>query len=164
MKTYSAKAGDVVRRWYVVDAEGQTLGRLATRVATVLRGKHKPQFTPHLDTGDFVVVVNAAKVHLTGSKLTTKLYRRHSGYPGGLTGIPYDKLLATKPEIAVEKAVWGMLPKGTLGRAQLKKLKVYGGPSHPHEAQQPLPLDEAFRVLAPAQPAGPAAVADPSQT
>jgi large subunit ribosomal protein L13 len=140
VKTYSAKPGEIERRWYIVDAEGQILGRMAARIATVLRGKHKPVFTPHVDTGDFVVVVNAAKVRLTGEKGAKKLYRRHSGFPGGLTSIPYDKLLATKPERAIEKAVWGMLPKGRLGRRMIRKLKVYAGPEHPHGAQKPEPL------------------------
>jgi large subunit ribosomal protein L13 len=140
MKTYSARAGDVERRWFVVDADGQVLGRLASRIATVLRGKHKPPFTPHIDVGDFVVVVNAGKVKLTGSKLDTKLYRRHSGYPGGLTEIPYRRLLETHPERAIERAVRGMLPKGRLGRQLRTKLKVYGGPDHPHGSQKPEPL------------------------
>jgi large subunit ribosomal protein L13 len=141
MKTYSARAGDVGRRWFVVDAEGQVLGRLATRIATVLRGKHKPPFTPHIDVGDFVVVVNAEKVKLTGQKLDSKLFRRHSGYPGGLKEIPYRRLLATHPERAIERAVWGMLPKGRLGRQLKTKLKVYAGPDHPHSSQKPEPLD-----------------------
>jgi large subunit ribosomal protein L13 len=140
MKTYVAKPHEVERHWYVVDASGLPLGRLATRVATVLRGKHKATFTPHVDTGDFVVVVNAEKITLTGDKREKKQYHRHSGYPGGLTSISYDELLSTKPERAVEKAVWGMLPKTSLGRKQLKKLKVYRGPEHPHAAQAPKPL------------------------
>jgi large subunit ribosomal protein L13 len=143
MKTYSAKAGEIERRWLVVDADGQVLGRMAARIATVLRGKHKPVFTPHIDTGDFVIVVNASKVRLTGGKTEKKMFHRHSGYPGGLTSIPYNKLLATKPERAVEKAVWGMLPKTRLGRQQIKKLKVYAGPEHPHGAQKPEPLAPA---------------------
>lgn len=137
MKTYSARQGDVGRRWFVVDAEGQVLGRLATRIATILRGKHKPAFTPHIDVGDFVVVVNAEKVKLTGQKLDDKLFRRHSGYPGGLTEIPYRRLLETHPERAIERAVWGMLPKGRLGRQLKHKLKVYAGPNHPHGSQKP---------------------------
>lgn len=140
MRTYSAKPGEVGRRWYVVDAEGQILGRLATRIATVIRGKHKPPFTPHLDIGDFVIVVNAEKVKLTGQKLDNKLYRRHSEYPGGLDEIPYRRLMATHPERAIERAVWGMLPKGRLGRQQRRKLKVYAGPDHPHGSQNPEPL------------------------
>jgi large subunit ribosomal protein L13 len=139
-KTYSARPGDVGRTWFVVDATDQVLGRLATRVATVLRGKHKPPFTPHLDVGDFVVVVNAGKVKLTGNKLDKKLFRRHSGYPGGLKEIPYRRLLETHPERAIERAVWGMLPKGRLGRQLKGKLKVYPGPDHPHGSQQPEPL------------------------
>lgn len=148
MKTYSAKPGDVEKRWYVVDAEGQTLGRLATRVATVLRGKHKPHFTPHLDVGDFVIVVNAEKVRLTGDKLNSKWERRHSGYPGGLKSLWYEQLLSKHPERAIRKAVWGMLPKGSLGRRQLRKLKVYAGPDHPHRSQKPAPLtvDEVHAV------------------
>lgn len=140
MKTYSARPGDVSRHWFVIDAEGQVLGRLATRIATVLRGKHKPPFTPHLDVGDFVVVVNAKKVRLTGQKLDDKLFRRHTGYPGGLVEIPYRRLLETHPERAIERAVWGMLPKGRLGRQLRKKLKVYAGPDHPHASQKPDPL------------------------
>ncbi len=137
VKTYSAKPGEIGRRWFVVDAEGQVLGRLASRIAHVIRGKHKPHFTPHIDVGDFVVVVNAGKVKLTGQKLDDKLYRRHSGYPGGLTEIPYRRLLSTHPERAIERAVWGMLPKGRLGRQLKGKLKVYGGPDHPHGSQKP---------------------------
>lgn len=144
-KTYSARPGDVSRHWFVVDATDQVLGRLATRVASIIRGKHKPQFTPHLDVGDFVVVVNAEKVKLTGAKLDDKLYRRHTGYPGGLVEIPYRRLLATHPERAIERAVWGMLPKGRLGRQLRHKLKVYGGPHHPHASQKP-------EVLAPDGP------------
>lgn len=140
MKTYSAKPREIGRKWFVVDATDQVLGRLATRIATVLRGKHKPPFTPHLDVGDFVIVVNAEKVKLTGQKLDKKLYRRHSEYPGGLKEIPYRRLLSTHPERAIERAVWGMLPKGTLGRQLRRKLKVYGGPDHPHSSQNPEPL------------------------
>ncbi len=142
-KTYSAKPGDVARRWFVLDASDQVLGRLATRVATVIRGKHKPPYTPHLDVGDFVVVINAEKVKLTGNKLESKQFRRHTGYPGGLVEIPYKRLLATHPERAIEQAVWGMLPKGRLGRQLRHKLKVYAGASHPHESQKPEPLDVA---------------------
>lgn len=140
MKTYSAKPHEIGRKWFLVDATDKVLGRLATRIATVLRGKHKPAFTPHIDVGDFVIVVNAEKVKLTGQKLDRKLYRRHSEYPGGLKEIPYRRLLATHPERAIERAVWGMLPKGTLGRQQRRKLKVYGGPDHPHGSQNPEPL------------------------
>jgi large subunit ribosomal protein L13 len=131
---------DIDRKWYVVDAEGQVLGRLATQVATILRGKHKPSFAPHLDGGDHVVVVNAAKVHLTGRKLSGKLYRWHSGYIGGLREVSAAKMLATHPERVIEWAVQGMLPKGRLGRALARKLKVYRGPEHPHAAQKPEPL------------------------
>ncbi|GAB4280093.1 MAG: 50S ribosomal protein L13 [Coriobacteriia bacterium] len=141
MKTYHAKPGEVQRDWYVVDATGIPLGRLATRVATILRGKHKPQYTPHVDTGDYVVVINAEKVRLTGNKLQQKVYRRHSGHPGGLKEVSAEKLLAERPELVVEKAVKGMLPKNTLGRQMGKKLKVYAGPDHPHQAQDPRPLD-----------------------
>jgi len=137
MKTYSAKPREIGRTWFVLDATDQVLGRLATRVATVIRGKHKPPFTPHLDVGDFVIVVNAEKVKLTGNKLDNKQFRRHTGYPGGLVEIPYRRLLETHPERAIEQAVWGMLPKGRLGRQLRSKLKVYGGPKHPHESQKP---------------------------
>ncbi len=141
MKTRSIKPTDIKREWWLVDAEGVVLGRLASEVARRLRGKHKPTFAPHLDTGDHVVVVNASKLVLTGNKLTQKVHYRHSGYPGGLRELPYSKLLATKPEMAVEKAVRGMLPRNRLGRAMLKKLKVYAGPEHPHGAQSPKKLD-----------------------
>ncbi len=137
MKTYMAKAGEVERRWYVVDAEGQVLGRMASRIAAVLRGKNKATFTPHVDTGDFVVVVNAAKVRLTGNKLDQKKYYRHSGYPGGIREESARHLLERKPEEVIRNAVWGMLPKGSLGRRTLKKLKVYRGDEHPHAAQAP---------------------------
>ena len=137
MRTFTPKAGDVERRWHVIDATDVVLGRLATQAATLLRGKHKPTFAPHVDTGDFVIVVNAEKVALTGNKREQKKAYRHSGYPGGLTAVGYGQLLAKHPERAVEKAVRGMLPKNTLGRAQLSKLKVYAGPDHPHQAQQP---------------------------
>ncbi len=137
MKTYSAKKGDFERNWVVVDAEGQVLGRLASRIALILRGKDKPIFTPHVDTGDFVVVVNADKVILSGNKLDEKVYYWHSGYPGGIKGIKAKDLLEKKPEELVRKAVKGMLPKNKLGRKIFNKLKVYAGPDHPHEAQQP---------------------------
>lgn len=140
MKTYSPKPPDIERRWYVIDASGAVLGRLATEVASILRGKHKPIFAPHMDTGDHVIVVNARGVRLTGGKEEKKIAYRHSGYPGGLTETPYSRLLATKPHFAVEKAVRGMLPKNRLGRAMVKKLQVYPGPDHPHRAQQPTPL------------------------
>ncbi len=141
MKTYIVKEKDIEREWFVVDAEGQNLGRLATQIASILRGKHKPIFTPHLDVGDFVVVVNAEKVEVTGQKMTDKLYRRHSLYPGGLKTLSLEQMLTKYPERVVEHAVRGMLPKNKLGRAMFKKLKVYTGPSHPHEAQQPQPFE-----------------------
>lgn len=141
MKTYMAKAEEVKRKWYVVDAEGKTLGRMASQIASILRGKHKPTFTPNVDTGDFVIVINAEKVVLTGNKLDEKLYRHHSLYPGGLKETPYRKILQTKPELAIEEAVRRMLPKGPLGRKMFKKLKVYRGPVHNHEAQKPEVLE-----------------------
>jgi large subunit ribosomal protein L13 len=137
MKTWNAKAGDVEREWYLVDAEGQTLGRLATRIADTLRGKTKPQYTPHVDTGDFVVVVNAEKIAVTGKKLDDKIYYRHSGYPGGLRERTLREQLERRPEEVLRKAVKGMLPRNRLGRAQLRKLKIYAGPEHPHTAQAP---------------------------
>ncbi|QIK71401.1 50S ribosomal protein L13 [Propioniciclava coleopterorum] len=137
MSTYSPKPGEVTRNWHVIDASDVVLGRLATTVATLLRGKHKATFAPHVDTGDFVVVVNADKIALSGNKATTKMAYRHSGRPGGLKAVPYGELLEKDPRQAVERAVWGMLPKNKLSRQQLKKLKVYGGPEHPHAAQQP---------------------------
>jgi large subunit ribosomal protein L13 len=140
MKSYTAHKGEVPRQWYVVDARGKVLGRLASRIAMVLRGKTKPVFTPHMDTGDFVIVVNAAGVRLTGRKLDDKLYYRHSGYPGGLKTISARHLLQRKPEEVLRHAVRGMLPKNSLGRHLLKKLKVYAGGEHPHQAQQPVPL------------------------
>ncbi len=140
MKTYSPKPRDIERRWYVIDASGAVLGRLASEVAAVLRGKHKPIFAPHMDTGDHVIVVNAAEVRLTGGKEEKKIAYRHSGYPGGLTETTYARLLARKPAYAVEKAIRGMLPKNRLGRAMAKKLQVYGGPTHRHAAQKPEPL------------------------
>ena len=141
MRTYSPKPGDVQRQWHVIDATDVVLGRLATQVATLLRGKHKPTFAPHVDTGDFVIVVNAGKVALTGSKREQKRAYRHSGYPGGLKSVGYVELLEKNPERAVEKAVRGMIPKTTLGRQQLSKLKVYAGPEHPHAAQKPQPFE-----------------------
>lgn len=140
MKTYSVKAGEIERRWYVVDAEGKILGRLATEVARVLRGKHKPTYTPHLDTGDHVIVVNAAKIELSGNKANQKTYFRHSGYLGGESFIPYRRMIEKHPERVIELAVKGMLPKGALGRQMRSKLKVYAGAEHPHEAQRPEPL------------------------
>lgn len=140
MKTQFAKKGEVERKWLVVDAEGQVLGRLATQIASRLRGKHKPIFTPHVDTGDFVVVINAEKVRLTGNKLEQKVYYRHSNYPGGLKAETAKERMEKKPEEIMRAAVWGMLPKNRLGRTLIKKLKVYRGPQHPHEAQKPEPL------------------------
>jgi large subunit ribosomal protein L13 len=131
----------VQRQWHVIDATDVVLGRLAVQTATLLRGKHKPVFAPHVDTGDFVIIVNAGKVALSGTKRDTKLAYRHSGYPGGLSTVPYGDLLDKDPRKAIEKAVWGMLPKNRLGRAMLKKLKVYAGPEHPHQAQQPQPFE-----------------------
>jgi large subunit ribosomal protein L13 len=141
MKTWNAKPGAVERRWYVVDADGQTLGRLATQIADTLRGKRKPEFTPHVDTGDFVVVVNAAKIAVTGQKLDQKMYHRHSGYPGGLRSRTLREQLERRPTEVIRKAVKGMLPRNRLSRAQLGKLKVYAGPEHPHQAQSPEPLE-----------------------
>ncbi len=137
MKTFSARPTDIEKKWYLIDAEGQTLGRMATRIADILRGKDKPIYTPHMDTGDFVVVINAEKVVVTGKKAQQKEYQRYSGYPGGLKKIPYRRMLQTHPERIVEHAVRGMIPHNRLGRAIIKKLKVYAGPKHPHEAQQP---------------------------
>lgn len=137
MKSYMAKAETVDRKWYVVDAEDQVLGRLATQIATLLRGKHKAEYTPFVDTGDFVVVVNAEKIRVTGKKAQQKLYRRHSGYMGGLKEVPYEQMLDKHPERILEAAVKGMLPKNSLGRKMFKKLKVYAGPDHPHAAQKP---------------------------
>ncbi len=137
MKSYMARPQEVERKWHVVDAEGKHLGRLASEVATLLRGKHKPQYTPHVDTGDFVVVVNAEKVAVTGRKAEQKVYRRHTGYPGGLRETPYEVMLERKPTEVLRKAVHGMMPKTRLGRQQLKKLKLYAGPEHRHEAQNP---------------------------
>jgi large subunit ribosomal protein L13 len=139
--TKSAKEQDIQRDWYVIDAQGQTLGRLATRVATILRGKNKPLYTPHLDCGDYVVVVNAEKVHVTGQKMTQKKYYRHSGYPGGLREVTLRDQLQKFPNRVIEAAVRGMLPKNRLGRQMFKKLKVYAGPNHPHQAQQPKPME-----------------------
>ena len=143
MKTFMPKAEDIGRKWYVVDAEGQVFGRLASQVANILRGKLKPIYTPHLDTGDFVIIVNAEKVIMTGKKLDQKIYYHHSGYAGGLKETVYRKLLAEKPEFAIRRAVEGMLPKGPLGRKMAKKLKVYRGPEHEHQAQQP----EEFKLI-----------------
>ena len=139
-KTWTAKPGEIERRWYVVDAEGKTLGRLATQIADTLRGKTKPQYTPHVDTGDFVVVVNAEKIAVTGKKLDQKRYYRHSGYPGGLRSRSLREQLDRQPTEVLRKAVKGMLPRNRLSRAQLNKLKIYAGPEHPHTAQAPKPL------------------------
>lgn len=141
MKTYSAKSQDVRRQWHLVDADGKTLGRLATEVARRLRGKHKPEYTPNVDTGDYVVVINADKIHVTGRKMADKVYYRHTGYIGNLKSITLEKQLAKRPETVIELAVKGMMPRGPLGRAMLKKLKVYSGGEHPHSAQQPQPLE-----------------------
>jgi len=141
MKTFSAKPASVKRDWFVVDAEGQTLGRMATEIASRLRGKHKAEYTPHVDTGDYIVVVNAEKVKVTGKKATDKIYYRHTGYPGGIRQINFEKLQAIKPEMIIEKAVKGMLPRNPLGRAMFRKLKVYAGNEHNHAAQQPQTLE-----------------------
>ena len=142
MATYSAKKGEVERSWYIIDAENKVLGRIATKIAAILRGKHKPVFTPHMDTGDFVVVINAKKVHLTGRKLANKMYYRHTGYPGGLKSMSAEEMLKKKPENIIKLAVRGMLPKNKLGRKQLTKLKVYSGSNHPHKAQTPKVLKD----------------------
>ena len=143
MSTYVAKPADMQRKWYVIDAEGQALGRLASEIARILRGKHKPAYTPFIDTGDYVIVVNAEKIVLTGKKLDQKMYRYHTQYPGGLKEIKYRDLMQKKPERAIELAVKGMLPKNALGRAMFKKLKVYAGPDHEHAAQKPEILNVA---------------------
>ena len=140
MGTYSPSATEIERAWYVIDAEDEVLGRMSTRIATVLRGKHKPIFTPHLDTGDYVVVLNASKVTLQAEKAADKIYNSHSGFPGGIKSVPFLRMMERSPEQVVEQAVKGMLPKGPLGRQMLKKLKVYAGPEHPHAAQDPQPF------------------------
>ncbi|MCB1616072.1 MAG: 50S ribosomal protein L13 [Pseudomonadales bacterium] len=140
MKTYSAKPETVKRDWYVIDAAGQTLGRLSAEIAHRLRGKHKPEFTPHVDTGDYIVVINAEKVRVTGNKAKAKIYYNHTGYPGGLNEISFEKLIDKAPERVIQSAVKGMLPRGPLGRAMFKKMKIYAGAEHPHASQQPLPL------------------------
>ncbi|MEK7851554.1 MAG: 50S ribosomal protein L13 [Deltaproteobacteria bacterium] len=140
MGSYMAKAEEVKKEWWVIDASNHVLGRLAAEIASVLRGKRKPIFTPNVDTGDFVVIINAEKITVTGNKLTDKMYHHHSGYPGGLRSVSLEKLLQEKPESVIEKAVWGMLPKNSIGRQMIKKLKVYAGPEHPHQAQQPKTL------------------------
>ena len=141
MRTFTPKPGDIERRWHVIDASDVVLGRLATQSAVLLRGKHKPIFAPHVDTGDFVIIINAGKVALTGNKREQKLAYRHSGYPGGLRSVSYTELLDKNPQRAVEKAIRGMLPKNSLGRQMLSKLKVYAGPEHPHSAQKPVPFE-----------------------
>jgi large subunit ribosomal protein L13 len=141
VRTFSPKDSDITRRWHVIDASDVVLGRLASQAAVLLRGKHKPIFAPHVDTGDFVIVINADKIALTGNKLEQKRAYRHSGYPGGLRAVGYAELMEKHPERAVEKAVRGMLPKNSLGRKTLRKLKVYAGPDHPHQAQQPVPFE-----------------------
>ena len=141
MKTYSAKSGEVNQEWFVVDATDKTLGRLASEIALRLRGKHKPEFTPHTDTGDYIVVVNAEKVRVTGAKATDKMYHHHTGYPGGLKSYSFEKLIERAPERVLQRAVKGMLPRNPLGRAMFKKLKVYSGSEHPHTAQQPEALN-----------------------
>ncbi len=141
MTTFSAKPESVKRDWFVVDADGKTLGRIATEIATRLRGKHKPEYTPHVDTGDYIIVINAEKVAVTGAKRSDKTYYSHSGFPGGIKSITFDKLIEKKPEMIIESAVKGMLPKGPLGRAMFRKLKVYAGAEHNHQAQQPQTLD-----------------------
>ena len=141
MKTYTAKAGEVEQGWYVIDAQGKVLGKLATQIASRLRGKHKPEYTPHVDTCDYLVVVNASKIRVTGRKAEQKVYYRHSGYPGGMKRTNFTKLQATRPERVLQHAVKGMLPKGPLGYAMLRKLKVYAGGTHPHSAQQPKNLE-----------------------
>ena len=141
MKTFSAKPAEVRRDWYVVDATDKTLGRLSTEIARRLRGKHKPEYTPHVDTGDYIVVVNAEKVRVTGNKREDKMYHRYTGYIGNLKSVPFEKLMETHPERAIEHAVKGMLPRGPLGRQMLSKLRVFAGPEHKHTAQQPIPLD-----------------------
>ncbi|RME86385.1 MAG: 50S ribosomal protein L13 [Zetaproteobacteria bacterium] len=140
MRTWNPRPNEITRRWYVVDANGKVLGRLASQIAKILRGKHKPEFAPHLDCGDYVIVINAEKVRTTGRKETQKFYYRHSGYPGGLKAVRLDEMRQKHPERIIEHAVRGMLPKGPLGRRLIKKLKVYAGPDHPHAAQKPEPL------------------------
>ncbi|WP_285763169.1 50S ribosomal protein L13 [Biformimicrobium ophioploci] len=140
MKTYSAKPEAVTRDWYIIDAADKTLGRLSTEIATRLRGKHKPEYTPHVDTGDYIVVINVEKIRVTGKKATDKIYHSHTGYPGGLKSISFEKLIEKAPERTLQSAVKGMLPRGPLGRAMFKKLKIYSGSEHPHAAQQPKEL------------------------
>jgi len=139
--SYSVKKDDIKREWYIIDAEGQTLGRLASKVAKILQGKHKPIYTPHMDTGDFVIIINAEKIKVTGNKANTKVYRKHSGYPGGLKEVSYKALLEKQPEQIIRHSVKGMMPKTILGKQMFKKLKVYAGPNHPHQAQKPKEID-----------------------
>jgi large subunit ribosomal protein L13 len=146
-KTFSPKKGDIERSWHLVDATDYPLGRLASEIAQILRGKHKPTYAPHVDTGDFVVVVNAAKVAVTSGKSQSKIYYRHSGYPGGIKAETFESLLERRPEAVIERAVKGMLPKNKLGRQMARKLKVYAGPEHPHEAQKPTPLELHIRKV-----------------
>lgn len=141
MKTFSAKADEIQREWFVIDAEDVILGRMATEIARRLRGKHKPEYTPHVDTGDYIVVINAAKLAVTGNKMKNKMYYKHTGYVGNLKSISLEKQLAKRPEVVIETAVKGMLPKNSLGRTMYRKLKVYAGAEHPHEAQQPIKLE-----------------------
>ncbi len=141
MRTFTAKPAEVQRDWFVIDATDKVLGRVATEVARRLRGKHKPTYTPHVDTGDYIIIINAEKIRVTGNKSTDKIYHRHTGYPGGLKSISFDKLIEKAPERVIKNAVKGMLPKGPLGRAMFRKLKVYAGPEHQHTAQQPQPLE-----------------------
>lgn len=141
MKTYIPQLDQIEKKWYIVDAEGKTLGRLASTIATILRGKHKPYFTPHLDTGDFVIVINAEKIRVTGKKAAQKVYSRHTGYPGGLRQVGFETMRQTHPERILERAVWGMLPHNRLGRKIFKKLHVYAGSEHPHAAQKPEPFE-----------------------
>lgn len=145
MKTYSAKPLEVERKWYLIDAEGEILGKLAAKIASILRGKNKPEYTPHVDTGDFVVVINAEKIRVTGKKETDKIYYHHTGYPGGLKSASFNELMAKNPALALEKAVKGMLPHNTLGDEQFQKLKIYAGNEHPHEAQQPIELKKEVK-------------------
>jgi len=145
LKTFMAKKEEIERDWYVVDADGQVLGRLASQIAAILRGKHKPEFTPHVDCGDHVVVINAEKVRLTGKKAATKQYFRHTGYPGGLRSVSFQDLIRKRPRAVIERAVWGMLPHNRLGRKMLKKLRVYAGEEHPHQAQKPQTLELRYR-------------------
>ena len=164
MRTYSPKPGDVQRQWHVIDATDVVLGRLASQTARLLRGKHKAMYAPHVDTGDFVIIVNAGKVALTGNKRESKLAYRHSGFPGGLKAVPYTQLLAQRPALAVEKAVKGMLPHTTLGRQMLSKLKVYAGPVHPHAAQRPVPYQLSQVAQQSSAPSAPSAQSAPSSS